>query len=51
MDTLSNIKKYDYYFVECRFKLVFKDNQNCPSVTSVLFDKETMLFGGIFCER
>ena len=39
----QNTKKCDYYLVKSQFKLVFKRNQYCPSVTSVLFDKITMI--------
>ena len=36
-------KKCDYYLLKCQIKLVFKRNHFCPSVTSVLFDKITMI--------
>ena len=33
------------------FKLVFNDNQHCPSVTSVTFDSKTMISWRIFLEK
>ena len=52
MSSLFNIiKRSDYYLVKCLLKLVFIDNQYCPSVTSVLFDNITVIFWRKYLEK
>ena len=52
MLTLSNIlKKLDYYFVKIEFKLVFKDYEYCPFVTSNGFDDKTICSSLNFLEK
>ena len=43
-------KKYDFCLVKCQYKLVINDNQNCPSVMSILFDNRTMISWHNFLE-
>ena len=40
---IEHSKKVDYYLVKCQFKLVFKDYQFRPYVTSKLSDNKTMI--------
>ena len=41
---IEHNKKFDHYLVKCEFKLVFKDYEHCPCITSKLFDNKTMCF-------
>ena len=45
---IQHDEKYDYYFIECEFKLCFNDNQYCPYITSKLSDNKTMCSCQIF---
>ena len=48
---IEHNKKFDYYPVECQFKLNFNDNQYCPYVTSKLSDNKTMTSWSNFLEK
>ena len=44
-------KKFDYHLVKCEFKIVFKDYQYFPSVTSKLSDNKTLITWKNFLEK
>ena len=51
---IEHNKKYDYYFINCDFKLVFNNSEYSAQITSELSDKKTMIcwsVGQIFWKR
>ena len=45
---LKHNKKFHYYLVKCEFKIVFKDYQYCPYISSKLSDNKLMCYWSIF---
>ena len=39
---IQHNKKYDYYLIECEYKIVCTDYQCCPYITFKLFDNKTL---------
>ena len=48
---IQHNKKYDYYLIKCQNKLLFKENQYSPYVTSKLFDNKTVNSWQKFLEK
>ena len=49
--TLLKKKKFDYYLIECEFKLVFNDYRYCPFVMCIVCDNKTMISGKNFSKK